>query len=197
MVDSFSSLFALDAIQNLDEQAARVVDLAYWNEADVQLREHTRHKITSANWNGQIVSPIWGIIIGCNFDKATRRRLLTHLESIIAHDQIKELREFADTFSYYITNNRSVVYDIAETEFGHLGEVALKALEIEGGDAWTWISKAFSGIWQWDENGVMCDQYEVEENAYSNDDISSTILQLVDAITASDEYLKYKSGFEI
>jgi hypothetical protein len=195
MVDHFSSLFAADAIRNMEQQSEYVVDLAIGS--DTHLRDHTLKKIMSARSFNEPCSTLWAIAIACNFDKQTRRDLLNQYELVLASDQILEFREFFDTFCYFVHNNKSVVYNIAESEFGHLGEVALKALELEGSDIWSWLAKAFSGIWQWDEHGVLCDQYEVEINAYSNDDISSTILQLVDSVTASDAYAQYKSGFEI
>ena len=193
MVDSFSNLFASQTIRDLEQHSLHVVDLVI---ADTELRAHTKKKIACSQSYGKPCTTLWSIMIASNVDKITRRRLLTEIESVLAQDQVPQFREFANTFSYYVLNHRSAVFHMAETEFGHLGEVAMNALEVEGSDVWSWLSKAFSGIWQWDENGVLCDQYEIEENAYSNDDISNTILNLVDIITATEAYVNYKSGFE-
>jgi len=194
MVDSFAALFSSQTLQVLETHSQNVTDAVFRD--DEALRLHTQRKINCSQSYGRPCSTLWAIIAASNFDKATRRRLLTEVEAVLARDQVPQFREFANTFSFYVLNNRSAVFHLAETEFGHLGEVAMNALEVEGSDAWSWLSKAFSGIWQWDENGVLCDQYEVEENAYSNDDISNTILNLVDAIMSTDQYQIYKSGFE-
>jgi hypothetical protein len=197
MVDRFSALFAPNTLRCLETHSENVVHIVFSSAVDEALRDHTEKKIRCSQSYGQPCSTIWAMIAASNFDKATRRRLLTACESILAPDQVSQFREFADKLAYFILNRKSAVYNIADTEFGHLGEVAMNALEVEGCDVWSWLGKAFSGIWQWDENGVLCDQYEVEENAYSNDDISNTILQLVDAITATDAYAQYQSGFEL